>query len=59
MDLSNPALIITLAITTLCLVVAYAVWQRIRVSKAKSENATSAIMENPRHTHNEERVVKR
>lgn len=59
MDLSNPTLIITLAITTLTLVVLFAIWQRAKVAKAKKEGEHSTLMDDPRATHTETRRVER
>lgn len=41
--MDNSSLVITLALVTLVLVVAYALWQRHRVSKAKDEKHHSAL----------------
>ena len=59
MGLDNSVLIIGLAIATLVIVLLYAVFQRIRVSKAKATGEHSALMDNPNATTKQKRVVER
>ncbi len=49
--MDNTTLVITLALSTLVIVVAYLVYQRFRVSKAKDDHEHSAIT----HGHPEQR----
>lgn len=58
MDISNPVLIITLALVTLSIVALYAVYQRSRAHQAKARHEHSALMDDPRMTHKEKREVK-
>ncbi|WP_420391848.1 hypothetical protein [Acuticoccus sp.] len=59
MDLSNSTLIITLAVTTLVLVVLFGIWQRFRAGRAKAKHEHSAIMDDPNFTHKETRRTDR
>ena len=56
MDISNPVLIIALALTTLAIVLAYAIYQRYRAHAAKKTREHSALMDDPRMVHTEERT---
>lgn len=46
--MNNPLLIISLAIGTLTIVIAYLIIERIAVSKAKDEHTHSAVTETSR-----------
>jgi hypothetical protein len=57
MDLERFSLLVALSLTTLTLVLAFGIYQRIRVARAKKKEEHSAFMEDNHVTYNEPKPV--